>query len=351
MAILSLRDITFAAAGQRILQGIGFDMAEGEFVALLGPSGCGKSTLLRLIAGFARPGTGSIALDGRRVAGPGVLVPPEERGIGMVFQSYALWPHLDVAGNVGYALRVRGLPAAERASRVATALETVGLAGFQPRRVQDLSGGQRQRVALARCLAMQPRLLLLDEPLANLDAHLREAMVEELRHLHRATGTTILYVTHDQAEALAMADRIAVMAQGRILQMDTPERVWREPASEPVARFLGRGEVVPVEVLDPGPPARVRLFGAVLSLRAPQGLRPGPALACLRRETLVLGPEGLPVRVLASRAVGARQIVTVSPLAAPDCRLTVERDRPGPLGETACLALTDGWVLAQEGGG
>jgi len=344
---IEVKDLTLSFGSVSVLKNMNLDVEEGEFVVLLGPSGCGKSTLLNCLAGLLDITDGQIWIKGKNVT----WSEPSERGIGMVFQSYALWPHLDVAGNVGYALRVRGLPAAERASRVATALETVGLAGFQPRRVQDLSGGQRQRVALARCLAMQPRLLLLDEPLANLDAHLREAMVEELRHLHRATGTTILYVTHDQAEALAMADRIAVMAQGRILQMDTPERVWREPASEPVARFLGRGEVVPVEVLDPGPPARVRLFGAVLSLRAPQGLRPGPALACLRRETLVLGPEGLPVRVLASRAVGARQIVTVSPLAAPDCRLTVERDRPGPLGETACLALTDGWVLAQEGGG
>jgi iron(III) transport system ATP-binding protein len=186
MAVVTIADLGFTAGGAQILDGVGLEMAEGEFLALLGPSGCGKSTLLRLIAGFERASTGEIRLDGRPVSAPGLHVAPEDRQIGMVFQSYALWPHMDVAGNVGYGLRVRRLPASERIARVAEALETVGLGGFQNRRVQSLSGGQRQRVALARCLAMRPRLLLLDEPLANLDAHLRETMVEEFRRLHRA---------------------------------------------------------------------------------------------------------------------------------------------------------------------
>lgn len=344
MASLILSSLGFAAGGQTILSGIDLSVAAGEFVALLGPSGCGKSTLLRLVAGFERPTAGTIALEGRAVAGPGLHLPPEGRGIGMVFQSYALWPHMDVAGNVGYGLRA--LPRPQRAARVAEALETVGLAGFQPRRVQSLSGGQRQRVALARCLAMRPRLMLLDEPLANLDAHLREAMVEEFRHLHRATGATILYVTHDQSEALALADRIAVMAQGRILQLGSPDQVWQEPASAAVARFLGRGTVVQAE-LRAG--SRVVLWGHEAVLRAPSGLAPGPVEVLLRSDGLDLGAAGPPVRLVSERGLGARRIVTVAPLAAPDLRLTVEMPRAAPLPPDPRLILRDGWVIGQVG--
>jgi iron(III) transport system ATP-binding protein len=345
VAILTLSGLGFAAGGQSILSGIDLALAEGEFVALLGPSGCGKSTLLRLIAGFERPAAGAIALEGRPVSGPGLHVAPEERGVGMVFQSYALWPHLDVAGNVGYGLRVRGLPPEARAAQVAEALATVGLSGFERRRVQSLSGGQRQRVALARCLALRPRLMLLDEPLANLDAHLREAMVEEFRHLHRATGATILYVTHDQAEAMALADRVAVMARGAVLQLGSPAQVWREPASAEVARFLGRGEVVAAELLDPGPPARLRLFGQETHLRAPAGLRAGPVEVCLRPEGLALAPGGLPVRVLGERASGARRVVTVAPEVAPDCRLRLELDHDQRPEAGFGLVIRDGWVI------
>lgn len=343
MAILSLETVSLAAGRQTILEGIDLRVAEGEFVALLGPSGCGKSTLLRLIAGFARPTAGTIVLEGRTVSGPDAFVPPEDRGVGMVFQSYALWPHMDVAGNVGYGLRALGATA--RAARVAEALETVGLGGFQRRRVQSLSGGQRQRVALARCLAMRPRLMLLDEPLANLDAHLREAMVEEFRHLHRATGATILYVTHDQAEALALADRIAVMAAGRLLQLGSAEAVWQEPASAEIARFLGRGAVVAADLLDPGPPARVRLWGQDYRLRAPPGLAPGTVQVCLRPEGLTLGPGGLPVRILSDRRVGARRTIVLAPVAAPDLHLRLDLDRDSRPDTDAGLILRDGWVI------
>lgn len=343
MAILTLNGLGFAAGGQTILQDIDLAVTEGAYVALLGPSGCGKSTLLRLVAGLAQPTAGAITLEGRVVSGPGTFVPPEDRGIGMVFQSYALWPHLDAAGNVGYGLRALGRAA--RAARVAEALETVGLAGFQSRRVQSLSGGQRQRVALARCLAMRPRVMLLDEPLANLDAHLRESMVEEFRHLHRATGATILHVTHDQAEALALADRIAVMDKGRVLQQGCPNTVWEQPVSAAVARFLGRGTVLAADLIAPGQPARLRLWGHELSMRAPPGLRAGPVDICLRAEGLTLGPGGIPVQILSERRIGARRLLTVTPRAAPEVQLRLDMDRAAGFAADAGLIIRDGWVI------
>ncbi len=345
MAVVSLSGVGFSAGAAQILSGIDLVLNEGEFMALLGPSGCGKSTLLRLVAGFEQVTEGRIELEGRGVSAPGRHVPPEDRGIGMVFQSYALWPHLDVAGNLGYGLRVRRMPATERARRVAEALETVGLAGFEGRRVQNLSGGQRQRVALARCLAMKPRVLLLDEPLANLDAHLREAMVDELRRLHRVTGVTVIYVTHDQAEAMAMADRIAVMEAGRVLQIATPQRLWREPASASVAQFLGRGQVVPAEVLDPGADARVRLFGHEAILRAPAGVVCGPADVCLRRGDLRPAPEGFKARLIDCRPLGDTHLLSVVPEAAPDIVLRAEAAVAPSADDHLRIAVADGWVL------
>lgn len=345
MAVVSLSGVGFSAGGTAILSGINLALNEGEFLALLGPSGCGKSTLLRLVAGFEQLSEGRIELEGRAVSGPGRHVPPEERGIGMVFQSYALWPHLNVAGNVGYGLRVRRMPAVERNRRVAEALNTVGLAGFETRRVQNLSGGQRQRVALARCLAMKPRVLLLDEPLANLDAYLREAMVDELRRLHRVTGITVIYVTHDQAEAMAMADRIAVMEAGRVLQIATPQRLWREPASAAVAQFLGRGQIVPAEVVDTGVVARVRLFGHEALLRAPAGMACGPADVCLRRGDLRPAPEGFKARLIDCRPLGDTHLLSVVPEAAPGIVLRAESVIAPSADEQLRIAVADGWVL------
>lgn len=343
MAILRLRNLGFASGDQSILHDVDLSVAESEFMAILGPSGCGKSTLLRLIAGFERCSAGEIILDDQIVSGMNQHVPPEERGIGMVFQSYALWPHLTVAGNIGYGLRALGK--AERLERIAYALATVGLRGFENRRVQSLSGGQRQRVALARCLAMQPRVLLLDEPLANLDPHLRDTMVEEFRHLHRTTGATILYVTHDQSEALALADRIAVMARGRMLQQGRPDDVWREPASADVARFLGRGEVVTADLLEPGPPARLHFCDHMITLRAPAGLKPGPVSISLRPEGMNLGPGGIPISILSDRIIGARRLVTLCPQVMNNLQLRLElpRDRLVKAGDT--LIIEDGWVI------
>jgi iron(III) transport system ATP-binding protein len=230
------------------LKSVSMQIEHGEFVAVLGPSGCGKTTMLRLVAGFDTVTAGNITIGETLVSGSGVHVPPEKRGMGIVFQSYALWPHMDVSENVAYALRVQGLSAVEREQRVATALATVGLSELRSRRPATLSGGQRQRVALARCLAAQPGIVLLDEPLANLDVHLRSSMEGEFAAFHKRSGTTMFYITHDQAEAMALADRIAVMDQGKILQMATPSKLYREPRNPVVARFIGAGMVLPARI-------------------------------------------------------------------------------------------------------
>jgi spermidine/putrescine transport system ATP-binding protein len=241
------------------VDGIDLEIAQGEFFSLLGPSGCGKSTTLALIGGFEEPTGGEVWLGGREMS----RVPPYRRDVNTVFQSYALFPHLDVASNVAFGLRRRKLPRARISSRVADALELVGLAGLGKRRPAQLSGGQQQRVALARALVNEPRVLLLDEPLGALDLKLRKQMQLELKRIQREVGVTFLYVTHDQEEALAMSDRLAVMNLGSIEQIGAPEEVYERPATEFVADFLGApnllaGAVTAVE----GGVARIALDGA-----------------------------------------------------------------------------------------
>ncbi|MBM3532540.1 MAG: ABC transporter ATP-binding protein [Alphaproteobacteria bacterium] len=276
------------------LDDVSLELRHGELLAVLGRSGSGKTTLLRLIAGFERPDAGEIRIAGESVAGNGRFVPPERRRIGMVFQSYALWPHMDVRRNIGYPLEARGVKGADYDARVSRALEAVGLSAFGGRRPQALSGGQRQRVALARCLVMDPAVVLLDEPLASLDIHLRASLSQELVSFHASTGATMLYVTHDQAEALAIADRVAVLDHGRLLQVDAPQALYREPASAAVAAFVGGGSVVPAEVLGPpaGGVAPVRVLGLVRTLRAHPGQPTGPAEVCLRPEDLAIAAAG-----------------------------------------------------------
>ena len=211
----------------------------GEFVALLGPSGCGKTTLLRLIAGFERPDAGEIAIEDRPVAGPGTFVPPERRRVGMVFQDYALFPHLTVSENVGFGVR-----SGDRPARVVELLRLVGLAGYERRYPHELSGGEQQRVALARALAPRPSVVLLDEPWSNIDPLLRAAMREELAEILRAIEVTVLFVTHDREEAFSIADRIALMRGGRIVQSGAPEDIYFAPSDRWVAGFVGEGNFV-----------------------------------------------------------------------------------------------------------
>ncbi len=239
MAAVELSSVHKHYGATHVVKGLSLSVGSGELVALLGPSGCGKTTTLRMIAGLERADAGAISIGGQQVDGGGAFVPPEKRGLGMVFQSYAVWPHRTVAENVEYPLRLQRVPAAERERRVKGALEWVRLGAFAERMPQALSGGQLQRVAIARALVGNPRVLLLDEPLSNLDARLREELRGELAELRAKLGTTMVFVTHDQAEALALADRVAVMNGGVIEQLDTPERIYLEPATPFVAGFVG----------------------------------------------------------------------------------------------------------------
>jgi iron(III) transport system ATP-binding protein len=227
---------------------VDLDIKDNSFVTLLGPSGCGKTTTLRLIAGYIVPDRGTIEIDGCVLSSPGAVVPPESRGMGMVFQNYAIWPHKNVYENVVFGLKVRKVPAAEARRKVEEALALVNLAGLESRFPNELSGGQQQRVALARSLVVEPGILLLDEPLSNLDAKLRERMRSELKDLQRRTGITFVYVTHDQAEALALSDQIAVMDAGRVQQYGTPFEVYAHPANRMVADFMGLVNLVPGNV-------------------------------------------------------------------------------------------------------
>ena len=253
MSLLTLSRVTkrYAADGPPAVDGLSFSVESGRILGLLGPSGCGKTTTLRLIAGFEAPDAGLITIAGRTVAdGLGAGVPPEERGVGLVFQDYALFPHLTVDGNVGFGLR--GLGKRARRDRVVEVLGLVGLADFGPRYPHELSGGQQQRVAVARALAPAPALLLLDEPFSNLDADLRAQMRDEVEKILRATGTTAVFVTHDQEEAFTIADAVGVLNHGRLEQIGSPEGIYHRPATPFVAEFVGAADFIPGVVATEG---------------------------------------------------------------------------------------------------
>ena len=240
MTRLTLRGLGKSFQGMTAIHELQLDTAPGEFISLLGPSGCGKTTTLRCVAGFEYPDHGEILLDGEDITN----LPPERRDIGMVFQNYALFPHLTVRRNLAFGLEMRGMAKAEMARRIDAVLAMVQLTTMAERYPRQLSGGQQQRVALARALVIEPRLLLLDEPLANLDAVLREDMRVFIRELQKRVGITTLYVTHDQAEAMVMSDRVAVMLGGRLQQFDVPEAIYLRPRSVDVARFIGRSNLI-----------------------------------------------------------------------------------------------------------
>jgi iron(III) transport system ATP-binding protein len=247
---LELRGVKKRYGDTDVVRGIDFDLPAGSFLVLLGPSGCGKSTLLRMLSGLEAPSAGSIRMLGREVANPahGLAVPPGERGLGLVFQSYALWPHMTVAGNVEWPLKVARQPAAQRQQRVKQVLSLLGIEPLAARYPNEISGGQQQRVAIARMLAPAPGLLLFDEPLSNLDAKLRVEMRSELLRVHRESGATSVYVTHDQIEAMTMATHVAVMRDGLVEQFGSPSELLEQPASAFVATFVGTpaANVMPV---------------------------------------------------------------------------------------------------------
>jgi ABC-type Fe3+/spermidine/putrescine transport system ATPase subunit len=254
-ALLDIRDLTKYYGDTPALRGVSLEVAAGAIVCLLGPSGCGKTTLLRVIAGLEHPASGAVRFAGQPID----AVPPHLRGFGLMFQDYALFPHRNVAENVGFGLRMQSLPRGQIAARVAEMLALVGLEGYDARRVYELSGGERQRVALARSLAPNPRLLMLDEPLGALDRALRERLLDDLRAILKRVGVTSIYVTHDQAEAFAIADWLVLMNAGRIEQQGRPEAVYRRPVSAFAARFLGLANLVAGTVLDVEPAGAVLL--------------------------------------------------------------------------------------------
>ena len=240
MSVITLDHITKKFGDSVVLNDFSDEFRDGEFVTLLGPSGCGKTTMLRMIAGFEKPTSGEIRIDGRTVSSADTFVPPEKRELGMVFQSYAVWPHMNVFNNVAYPLKIRKLPKAEIKEKVDKVLESVHLSQYSKRMPSELSGGQQQRVALARALVAEPKVLLLDEPLSNLDAKLRERMRFEIKEIQERLHINVIYVTHDQGEAMTMSDRVFVINSGVLQQVGTPVEIYRSPKNQFVADFVGK---------------------------------------------------------------------------------------------------------------
>ncbi|MGZ2256462.1 ABC transporter ATP-binding protein [Roseobacter sp. A03A-229] len=337
---ISVQGLTKRFGASTAVDDISFDAEENEFFTIVGASGCGKSTLLRLIAGLETPDAGEIVLDGQVVAGAGLNVAPEERYVGVVFQSYALWPHMTVLGNVAFPDQARGLDAAAAEDRARRHLGTVSLTTFADRKPENLSGGQRQRVALARCLAGDARTILMDEPLANLDPHLRGEMEQELHAFHRASGATTLYITHDQREAMALADRMAVMEAGRFLQVGTPQDIYDAPRHETVARFIGRGALVR-GVCRAGEAA---IAGQRFPVRAQPGQAEGDAMLFLRSSDVNVGPGGVAAELVSVKYRGGVWEAQAQ-IDGVDALFDVDLDQPARAGETVPLIFRSGWVM------
>lgn len=317
--------------GRPVLRAMNLHVKKGEIFALLGPSGCGKTTALRIVAGLETPDEGTVHVDGQLVAGPGTALPPEARQLGMVFQSYAVWPHMTVLENVAWPLRLRKVSDADTVARAA--LARVRLDGFGDRWPGTLSGGQQQRVAIARSLATKPRVLLLDEPLSNLDAGLREELRDQIAVLAREANLTVLLVTHDQEEALSMCDRVAVMADGVIQQVGAPREIYLRPQTRFVAGFVGILNTLPAMRVG----GRIDLAGLDAPTLDATGAD-GPVEIGFRPESARFAAHGVPCRIERSVYRGA---FTRHHAVVGDRPVIVDtRDAPGP-----CLVLTDAWVL------
>ena len=316
-----------------VVKGIDLVVPKGTLTTILGPSGCGKTTALRMIAGLEAPTSGQILIDGQDVTTLG----PAERNVCMVFQSYALFPHLNVIDNVGYGLAVQGLSKADAAARAHATMEIVGLTGYDERLPSELSGGQQQRVAVARALVLEPSVMLFDEPLSNLDARLRRSMREEIRALQQRLGLTVAYVTHDQSEALAVSDQIIVMNGGEIAQAGTPQQLYELPGSVFVAGFMGEATLFDGEATADG---RVRL--GPLTLPARQRVPAGPVKVAIRPEAWQLGPpggDGLPATVSQCTYLGGQLELTLATALGPIFVISPDVERRWAAGEAATLTL------------
>ena len=288
MSTITISHITKSFGENTVLKDFTETFKDGEFITLLGPSGCGKTTMLRIIAGFEKPTSGELYIDDQLVSGGKTFVPPEKRGIGMVFQSYAVWPHMNVFDNVAYPLRIQKKPKEQIKAAVSKVLEIVHLSQYAERLPSQLSGGQQQRVALARALIAEPKLLLLDEPLSNLDAKLRESMRFEIKEIQQRTGITVVYVTHDQTEAMAMSDRIFLINSGVVQQCGTPQEIYNHPANQFVADFLGKVDFFKGEVAS----GRI-VFSSMGGQSIPyNGDRTGKVEVAIRPENLYFAEDG-----------------------------------------------------------
>ncbi|WP_051309299.1 ABC transporter ATP-binding protein [Desulfogranum japonicum] len=340
MARLTLTNLSKRYGKHIALDSINLEAAPGEFIALLGPSGCGKTTTLRLIAGFEQPSAGEIHYGDRCLATAEETIPPEQRNMAVVFQSYALWPHLSVAENVGYPLRTRYIKGKHYREKVQEALATVEMTEFSQRSPADLSGGQRQRVALARCLVMTPSVVLLDEPLANLDRHLRATMEKYFSRFHKKTKATMLYVTHDQGEAMALADRIAVMGNGRMEQTASPEQLYREPANTSVAKFIGEGVCLQAEEIRQG---MAWISGSAFTFRQGRDCSTESLQFCIRPENVTLGDGHVHAEIARCQFRGERYFLD---MVLEDgqglCAYSNLRHTPG---ERVRCSIDDGWRI------
>ncbi|HHY89263.1 MAG TPA: ABC transporter ATP-binding protein [Chloroflexi bacterium] len=344
--MLEVRDIHKTYEGQPLLRGVSLKVDEGETVCLLGRSGSGKSTLLRIITGLEQPESGDVLWDGASLRG----VPVHERNFGLMFQDFALFPHRSVFDNVAFGLRMKHASRAEVEERVMEVLRQVDMQDFARRRVTDLSGGEQQRVALARALAPRPRLLLLDEPLGALDKTLREQLVEELRHLLHVSGTPAVYVTHDQEEAFAVADRLVLLNQGRVEQRGTPAEIYNSPDTPWVARFLGLTNLVPGEVVS-SQPLQVRTDLGLFQPACPPGAEPAPG----SKVTLLFKPSGASVAPAPQPVNGLEGVVEdvvfrgeafrVTLALDHDYRFSFNLEQRPTQGQPVSLALEDGAVL------
>jgi putative spermidine/putrescine transport system ATP-binding protein len=342
MARLEIANLSKQYGALTTVRDVSLDVADGEFLVLLGPSGCGKTTTLRMVAGFVEPSAGSIRLGGRDIT----HAPPWHRNTGMVFQNYALFPHMTVAENVAFGLEMRRVPKPEREARALEALRMVRLEPYASRLPRQMSGGQQQRAALARALAIRPDVLLLDEPLSNLDAKLREEVRIEIRQLQRELGLTTIMVTHDQEEALTVADRLVVMAEGAIRQIGSQQDLYERPVDRFVADFVGRSTFLTGRVTAPG---QFRSAGG-LGLIVPEGMAPGPAVLAIRPEAIHLDPgpaeeNRLPGEVIFVSYLGA--VIEVHVRLAPEERVILHLpNRAGARLPALGEPVTIGWPRA-----